>query len=290
MARHQLSPPDLLTHISIGVACRRFRSARNSQPLQAGASCTPRQPYGSTPGRRQQGARFDGASDKSRRCDGGRPSKISVPGDSKRARPPGERYARLVALDGVAPGRREAGLGNADALERELGIGFVAVDAIQRRPSRFGHAPVCPLPKNGSSTISPGSVVASNMRCSSASGFCVGCALTPCRRAAAHRRCRSGSASRCASADRRSGPSCVIIELVACLRAFRRPDHRLVGVGEARPEVRHRVGFQPDHVVQQPESQVLQRHAHAEDIVDSCRSPDRAIVFQDAPGRPSRRG
>ena len=49
----------------------------------------------------------------------------------------------------------------------------------QRRPSRRATAPVVPVPKKGSSTRSPGLVVASSRRCSSASGFCVGCALRP---------------------------------------------------------------------------------------------------------------
>ena len=50
---------------------------------------------------------------------------------------------------------------------------------IQSRPSSFATAPVVPVPKNGSRTMSPGSVHASRTRYSSASGFCVGCALVP---------------------------------------------------------------------------------------------------------------
>ena len=50
---------------------------------------------------------------------------------------------------------------------------------MKRRPSRFATAPLVPVPKNGSSTTSPGLVEATRTRCSSASGFCVGCALSP---------------------------------------------------------------------------------------------------------------
>jgi len=39
--------------------------------------------------------------------------------------------------------------------------------------------PVVPVPKKGSRTVSPGFVDAIRMRCRSASGFCVGCALRP---------------------------------------------------------------------------------------------------------------
>jgi hypothetical protein len=50
---------------------------------------------------------------------------------------------------------------------------------MKSRPSILATAPVVPVPKNGSSTTSPGLVVASSTRCSSASGFCVGWALSP---------------------------------------------------------------------------------------------------------------
>ena len=50
---------------------------------------------------------------------------------------------------------------------------------MKRRPSRLATAPVVPVPKNGSSTTSPGRVEATRTRCSSASGFWVGCALSP---------------------------------------------------------------------------------------------------------------
>ena len=45
---------------------------------------------------------------------------------------------------------------------------------IQRRPSFCAAATVVPQPQNGSSTTSPGLLVAGMMRSSSATGFCVG--------------------------------------------------------------------------------------------------------------------
>ena len=56
----------------------------------------------------------------------------------------------------------------------------------------------------------------------------------------------------------------------------RRPDHGLVRVGEpAAAEIRHRVGFAPDDVVQHPEAEVLHDGADAEDVVIGADHPDR---------------
>jgi hypothetical protein len=50
-------------------------------------------------------------------------------------------------------------------------------------------------------------------------------------------------------------------------------------------EVRHRVGLAPDHVVEHPEIEILQRRADAEDVVVRADHPDRAIGLQDAARR-----
>ena len=50
---------------------------------------------------------------------------------------------------------------------------------INRRRRRFATAPVVPTPKNGSSTTSPGALLARRTRANSASGFCVGWAFCP---------------------------------------------------------------------------------------------------------------
>ena len=47
------------------------------------------------------------------------------------------------------------------------------------RPRRLATAPVVPVPKNGSRTVSPGLVAAIRQRNSNASGFWVGCAFLP---------------------------------------------------------------------------------------------------------------
>ena len=52
-------------------------------------------------------------------------------------------------------------------------------------------------------------------------------------------------------------------------------------VGEApAAEIRHRVGLAPDHVVEDPESQLLQDRADAEDVVVGADHPERAVLAQ----------
>ncbi len=77
-----------------------------------------------------------------------------------------------------------------------------------------------------------------------------------------------------------------VIEGVALLVArLGGPDHRLMRVGEAfAPEVRHRVRLAPDDVVQDPEAQVLQDRADAEDVVIGADDPQAAGVFQHVAG------
>ncbi len=69
----------------------------------------------------------------------------------------------------------------------------------------------------------------------------------------------------------------LVIERIGLgFRSARRPDHRLVGVGEAAAaEVRHRIGFAPDDVVQDPEAEILQDGADAEDVVIGADHHDR---------------
>ena len=76
----------------------------------------------------------------------------------------------------------------------------------------------------------------------------------------------------------------LVVERDARLGIAAGPDQRLVRVGEAlAAEVRHRVGLAPDDVVLDPEAQVLQRHAEAEDVVVGADHPDGAVGLQDAP-------
>ena len=54
-------------------------------------------------------------------------------------------------------------------------------------------------------------------------------------------------------------------------------------VGEApAAEIRHRIGLAPDDVVQDPEAQILQDRADAEDVVIGADHPERAGVLQHA--------
>src|SRR6185369_13050830 len=61
------------------------------------------------------------------------------------------------------------------------------------------------------------------------------------------------------------------------------PDQRLMRIGEATPpEIRHRVGLAPDHVVQDPEAEILQDGADAENVVIGADHPERAVGLQRA--------
>ena len=56
-------------------------------------------------------------------------------------------------------------------------------------------------------------------------------------------------------------------------------------VGEAlAAEVRHRVGLAPDHIVHDPEAEILQDRADAEDVVIGADHPQRAFGFHHAAG------
>src|SRR3546814_5572522 len=72
-------------------------------------------------------------------------------------------------------------------------------------------------------------------------------------------------------------------DLVARLFAHRRPDQRLVRVGEAGAlEIGHRVRLAPHDVVEDPIAIVLERGADAENIVIAADHPDAAVRLQDA--------
>ena len=56
-----------------------------------------------------------------------------------------------------------------------------------------------------------------------------------------------------------------------------------MGVGETpAAEIRHRIGFSPDHVIENPVAQVLQDGADAENIVIGADHPKRPIGLQGA--------
>ena len=75
----------------------------------------------------------------------------------------------------------------------------------------------------------------------------------------------------------------LVVEGVARVGARRRPDQRLMGIGEAAAaEIRHRIGLAPDDVVENPEAEILQDGADAEDVVIGADDPQRAIGLERA--------
>ena len=75
-----------------------------------------------------------------------------------------------------------------------------------------------------------------------------------------------------------------VVECIALgLLVARRPDHGLVGVGEAAAaEIRHRIGLAPDDIVENPEAEVLHDGADAEDVVIGADHPQRRRRLHDA--------
>ena len=163
---------------------------------------------------------------------------------------------------------------------------------MKRRPSRLATAPVVPVPKNGSSTTSPGrergedDAVRAAPRASASDAAC-------CRRpfepllAGAERDGPVGAHLHVVVA----GLQRLVVERVAARRWLaRRPDQRLVRVGEAAAaEIRHRVDLAPHHVVEDPEAEILQDRADAEDVVIGADHPQRRRRASARGGRRSAR-
>ena len=155
----------------------------------------------------------------------------------------------------------------------------------QRRPSRLATAPVVPVPKKGSSTtiarIGGGQQQAVQQRL----GLLRRMRLAPLAVFQALRpradRKQPVRAHLDVVVQRLHG---LVVEGDARFLIAAGPDQRLVRVGEAlAAEVRHRVDLAPDHVVLQPEAEVLQGDAEAEDVVIGADHPDGAVGLQDAP-------
>ena len=71
------------------------------------------------------------------------------------------------------------------------------------------------------------------------------------------------------------GFHCLIVKgVTGGIFIARGPNQRFVSIGKARaPEIRHRIGFAPDNVVQHPIPKILQRCADAENIVIAANHP-----------------
>ena len=149
---------------------------------------------------------------------------------------------------------------------------------MKRRRSRRATAPVVPVPQNGSSTRSSGRDAARITRASSASGFCVGCSFLPSRPfkpllAGAQRNEPVGAHLDIVVARLER---LVVERIIALGGVARRPDQGLVRVGEAAAaEIRHRIGFAPDDVVEDPEAEILQHGADAKNVVIGADHPQR---------------
>ena len=76
----------------------------------------------------------------------------------------------------------------------------------------------------------------------------------------------------------------LIIERIAGGVFVRRgPNQRFMRIGEARAtKIRHRIGFAPNNIVQNPIAEILQRRADAENIMIGADDPKRAGRLQNA--------
>ncbi len=158
---------------------------------------------------------------------------------------------------------------------------------MKRRPSRLATEPVVPTPKNGSRITSPGLEGGKDHPMQQGLGLLgrvrlgAGRVLHPLF-AGGQRQGPVGAHLQIVVGQLHG----VVVEGVAP-RAARLggPDQGLVRVGEAGAlEIRHRVGLAPDHVVQDPEAQVLERRADAEDVVVAADHPERAVILQHPAG------
>ena len=77
----------------------------------------------------------------------------------------------------------------------------------------------------------------------------------------------------------------LVVERVALGRGVaRRPDHRLMRVGEpAAAKIRHRIGLAPDDVVEDPEAEILHDRADAKNIVIGADHENRRFRLHHAP-------
>jgi hypothetical protein len=75
-----------------------------------------------------------------------------------------------------------------------------------------------------------------------------------------------------------------VVESVALgFLVARRPDHGLMGIGEAAAaEIRHRIGLAPDDIVENPEAEVLHDRADAKNVMIGADHPQRRRWFHDA--------
>ena len=197
-----------------------------------------------------------------------------------------EGHARLAALGRrERKGLRRQRLDRGDALARRLGIDRSrARQPMKWRPSALATAPVVPVPKNGSSIDIAGVAGRQHHPRQQRLGLLrrmdlLALAVLQPLLAGAERQIpvRAHLQVVIAALQR------LVMEGVFRALAARRPDQRLMRIGEATAaEIRHRIGLAPDDVVQHPEAEILQDRADAEDVVVAADDPERAVGLQHA--------
>lgn len=76
----------------------------------------------------------------------------------------------------------------------------------------------------------------------------------------------------------------MMIESVLCPFEFACPDQGFMRVGKTHStKVRHWVALDPDHIVENPESQILHQLAEAKDVMIGANNPQRAAILQHPP-------
>ena len=76
----------------------------------------------------------------------------------------------------------------------------------------------------------------------------------------------------------------IIIERVFRRLALCRPNQGFMCVGKASAtEIWHRVGFTPNHIIQNPIAQILQQTPKTKNIMVAANNPQGAVIFEDTP-------
>ena len=73
----------------------------------------------------------------------------------------------------------------------------------------------------------------------------------------------------------------LVVEGVFCALFLLRPDHGFVRIGKTHAaEIRHRVRFEPDHIVEYPKAKILHDRADTVNIVIRTDNPDGPIFLE----------
>ncbi len=200
---------------------------------------------------------------------------------------PGETRPRSIrALNGTRGASRAvmkdasagSGIGSTAAIRSRAAAAYSELRSMpmKRRRSRRATAPVVPVPENGSSTRSSGRDAArmtrakQRLRLLRRMQLLAVAAFEPFL-AGAQRNEPIGAHLDVVIARFER----LVIERIIVLGGVARgPDQGFVRIGEAAAaEIRHRVGFAPDDVVEDPEAEILEDRADAENVVIGADDP-----------------